>query len=144
MTNYENIPPANPDNNVRELLYPEQRKAWADIQALMQLLEQYKAAQGHYPTTSEGLQALQSLPGNPRIPLTDPWGNGYDYRSPGIHNDYDLVSYGADGQPGGTGLDSDIASWAEGSVVGRWYEYTPTSALDVSINTVLPTTPQPA
>lgn len=144
MTNYENIPPANPDHNVRELLYPEQRQAWADMQALMQLLKQYKAAQGRYPTTAESLQALQLLPGNPTVPLTDPWGNSYDYCSPGLHNDYDLVSYGANGQPGGTELDSDITSWAEGSVVGRWYEYTPTSALDVSINTALPTTPQPA
>lgn len=141
MTNYENIPPANPDNNVRELLLPEQRQAWTDIQALMQLLEQYKTAQGRYPTTAEGLQALQGLPSNPTVPSTDPWGNPYDYRSPGLHNDYDLVSYGANGQPGGTEQNSDIASWAEGSVVGRWYEYTPTSALDISIDTALPTTP---
>lgn len=144
MTNYQNIPPANPDHNVRELLYPEQRAAWADIQALMLLLERYRGVHGRYPSTDEGLAALTQLPGNPTVPSTDPWGNAYHYRRPGLHNDYDLASYGADGKPGGTGRNSDITSWAEGSVIGRWYEYTPTSALDVSINTVLPTKPEPA
>jgi type II secretion system protein G len=143
MTNYENIPPANPDHNVRELLYPQQRAAWTDIQYLMLLLEDYHMANGRYPTTAEGLTVLQPRPQGP-VPSADPWGKPYHYNSPGVHNDYDLASYGADGKPGGTELASDITSWAEGSVVGRWYEYTPTSALDVSINTILPTKPTPA
>lgn len=143
MTNYENIPPANPDNNVRELLYPQQRAAWNDIQYLMMLLEDYRTAHGRYPTTAEGLGVLSPRPQGP-VPAADPWGRAYQYTSPGAHNDYDLASYGADGKPGGTDLDSDITSWAEGSVVGRWYEYTPTGALDVSINTILPTKPEPA
>lgn len=136
MTNYENIPPANPDHNVRELLYPKQRAAWKDIQALMLLLEVYKTAHGGYPTTAEGLAVLPQP-----VPQQDPWGHPYDYRSPGLHNDYDLSSHGPDNKPGDA---DDITSWAEGSVVGRWYEYTPTSALDVAINTVLPTKPEPA
>jgi Type II secretion system (T2SS), protein G len=144
MTNYENIPPANPDHNVRELLYPQQRAAWNDIQYLMLLLEDSRTAHGRYPTTGEGLGVLQPRPQGPPVPSADPWGRAYQYSSPGVHNDYDLASYGADGKPGGTGLDSDITSWAEGSVVGRWYEYTPTNALDVSINTILPTKPEPA
>jgi hypothetical protein len=143
MTNYENIPPANPDHNVRELLYPQQRAAWNDIQYLILLLEDYRSAHGRYPTTAEGLGGIQPRPQGP-VPTKDPWGKAYNYSSPGVHNDYDLASYGADGKPGGADLDSDITSWAEGSVVGRWYEYTPTSALDVSINTILPTKPTPA
>jgi Type II secretion system (T2SS), protein G len=154
MTNYEDIPPANPDQNVRLLLYPPQQKAWSEMQVLMKLLEQYSDEQHTanpgldanvkvYPTTAQGLAALQSLTSDP-LPLVDPWGRDYVYSSPGMYGDYDLVCYGANGVPGGTDLDADITSWAEGSVVARWYEYTPTSAMDVSINTVLPTTPQPA
>jgi len=75
---------------------------------------------------------------------------------PGMNGDYDLVCYGKNGTPDSGALaddlDADITSWAEGSVVGRWYEYTPTSALDVAITmippdqlgTKLPTTPQPS
>lgn len=154
MTNYEGIPPANPDQNVRLLLYPPQQKAWSDMQVLMKLLEQYSDAQHTanpgldvgikvYPATAQGLAALQSLTSDP-LPLVDPWGRDYVYTSPGMYGDYDLVCYGGDGVPGGTDLNADITSWAEGSVVARWFEYTPTSAMDVSINTVLPTSPQPA
>jgi Type II secretion system (T2SS), protein G len=232
MTNYEGIPPANPDNNVRPLLYPEQRKAWNDLQKLIRLIEDYNDAQHNrtlstaitsfgtqtitpssmegieygtpliidsepqsptvpdpqetvivtattattftasftkthaagvvfqidpavkmYPKTSQFPAAIQSFVGNAPLPLTDPWGHPYHYTSPGLNADYDLVSYGADGvaQKDQTDpkkladpLNADITNYAEGSIVGRWYEYTPTSAMDVSINTVLPTTPQPA
>jgi hypothetical protein len=170
MTNYEGVPPANPDHNVRLLLYPEQQKAWKDMQVIIRLLEQYsdanqpavtldpafpdpslqdpnaKAKVKVYPTTAQGLDALKDLAKQDGIPwpLKDPWGRVYHYTSPGLHGDYDLICYGANGVPGGTDLDADITSWAEGSVVARWYEYTPTSAMDVSINTVLPTSPQPA
>ena len=44
------------------------------------------------------------------IPL-DPWGNPYEYRAPGEHGDYDIISYGADGQPGGEGADMDVVNW---------------------------------
>src|SRR5258708_9468845 len=143
MTNYEGIPPANPDQNVRLLLYPPQQRAWSEMQVLMKLLEQYSDEQHTanpgldanvkvYPTTAQGLAALQPLTSDP-LPLVDPWGRDYVYTSPGMYDDYDLVCYGANGVPGGTDLDADIPSWAEGSVVARWYEYTPTSAMDVSI-----------
>jgi general secretion pathway protein G len=76
---------------------------------------------GRYPTSSEGLGALVVRPGNAAtwngpylkgatVP-TDPWGNSYQYKSPGEHGAYDILSYGADGQPGGTGTASDVASW---------------------------------
>ena len=76
---------------------------------------------GRYPTTSEGLTALVQRPGNLNgwngpylkggIVPADPWGNPYLYRAPGQRGSYDIVSYGADGQEGGTGTASDITSW---------------------------------
>ena len=57
----------------------------------------------------------------------------------GAYTDFELWSHGANGQPGGEGEDADITSWAEVSLIGRWYEYTPTSALDISFNETLPT-----
>ncbi|MDD3517177.1 MAG: type II secretion system major pseudopilin GspG [Chromatiales bacterium] len=76
---------------------------------------------GRYPNTQEGLKALvEQPPGLNRwngpylrkkeIPK-DPWGNDYVYRSPGEHGAYDLLSYGADGQPGGEGENADVVSW---------------------------------
>jgi general secretion pathway protein G len=76
---------------------------------------------GRYPTTAEGLDALVQKPSavsnwagpylkSDKAP-TDPWGNRYNYRSPGEHGRYDLYSYGADGRDGGTGNDADITSW---------------------------------
>ena len=67
---------------------------------------------GKYPTTSEGLDKIvQLLPKN-KVP-TDPWGNGYQYFSPGTHSDnkFELISYGADGKEGGEGDKADIKSW---------------------------------
>jgi hypothetical protein len=71
--------------------------------------------------------------------VNDPWGNPYVYTFPGINGDFDLVSYGADGEAGGVDENADITSWAEASKVATWFEYTPTSALDVQLNTSLPT-----
>lgn len=77
---------------------------------------------GRYPSSSEGLDALVQRPGN--IPSwngpylkggivpADPWGNAYVYRAPGEHGAYDIVSFGADGQEGGTGNAGDINSWS--------------------------------
>jgi hypothetical protein len=78
------------------------------------------------------------------VPTQDPWGRAYVYTSPGQLCDYDLVCYGRDGTPGGEDLDADITSWAEGSIIATWFEYTPTSALDVVVNSTLPTQPIPA
>ena len=92
-----------------------------NIESALQL---YKLDNGLYPTTEQGLEALVTepaaapLPTNwkkggylPKVPL-DPWKRPYIYLSPGIHQpDYDLFSYGADGETGGEEFNRDIASW---------------------------------
>lgn len=94
--------------------------AKAQIDALEKALDQYRLDTGHYPAPEAGLAALVSRPANePRwsgpylrkaVPL-DPWGKAYLYRSPGTQGaEYDLLSYGKDGQPGGTGEDADISN----------------------------------
>ena len=107
---------------------PEQArrtKAKVDLRSLQSALAMFKTDTGRFPTTSEGLAALVANPGArnysqegylERVPL-DPWGNKYVYLSPGVHNkDYDLVSYGKDGEQGGTGDGADVESWnLEGS-----------------------------
>lgn len=107
----------------RILNRPEQArraKAKIDIRTIQSTLALFKTDTGRFPTTSEGLQVLVSDPGikgyDPdgyldKVPL-DPWGNNYIYISPGIRSrDYDLESYGKDGEDGGTGDDADIESW---------------------------------
>ncbi|MFL5666814.1 MAG: type II secretion system protein GspG [Ktedonobacteraceae bacterium] len=143
-TNYPGIPPANPAVNARPLLYPRQRKAWDEMQQIMQLVNVYFQRNGKYPSTLTDLQSVVPYtdpsgmhPTITSVPLQDPWAHDYVYTFPGQYGDYDLVSYGADGKPGGTDEDADITSWAEASLTATWYEYTPTSALDISINTVL-------
>lgn len=96
-----------------------------DIATLMQGLKLYKLDNQRYPTTEQGLQALIARPASGPAPANwksggyldklnkDPWGNPYQYLSPGVHGEVDLFSYGADGQPGGTGNDADIGSWAD-------------------------------
>ena len=89
-----------------------------------------------YPAS---LQVLRdNFSGEVNIPLVDRWGNNFDYQYPGIYSDYDLVSFGANGMPGGDGENTDLASWAEASLIGRWYEYTPTSALDIAFDENIP------
>ena len=107
----------------RILSRPEQArrmKAKVDIRNIESALALFKTDTGRFPTTHEGLQALVSNPGikryNPdayldKTPL-DPWGNKYIYLSPGTHRkDYDLESYGKDGEDGGTENNADIESW---------------------------------
>ena len=102
---------------------PEQArrvKAKADINHIQQALALFKTDTGRFPTTSEGLEALVQNPGVERynangylerVPL-DPWGHKYVYLCPGVRGkDYDLLSYGKDGETGGTGDDADIESW---------------------------------
>ncbi len=98
----------------------EVKAAKAQVEALGKALDVYRLDTGHYPSTEEGLNALVVKPANePKwqgpylkkaVPL-DPWEHPYVYRYPGEHGDYDLLSYGRDGQPGGTGEDADITSW---------------------------------
>ena len=98
----------------------EIKAARAQIDALEKALDQYRLDTGHYPAMDHGLGALVSRPPNEpkwdgpylkKAVPQDPWGNAYVYRIPGTHGDYDLVSYGKDGQPGGTGEASDITNW---------------------------------
>lgn len=96
-----------------------------DIATLMQALKLYRLDNNRYPTTEQGLQALIARPANGPVPANwktggyvdrlnkDPWGNPYQYLSPGVHGEVDLFSLGADGKPGGTGIDADIGSWQE-------------------------------
>jgi len=100
-------------------------KAIIQIESLETTLKLYKLDNGSYPSTEQGLQALVeppevgNLPGNWReggylekgkIPK-DPWKNEYIYLCPGTQGDYDIISYGADGEPGGEGKNKDITSW---------------------------------
>ncbi len=135
-TNYPGIRSTNTVDNARPLLTPLQQKAWDEIQGIIALLHQFKTANGAYPTTAQGLGALAGLG---TVPADDPWGNAYEYRSPGAYTDFELSSLGADGQAGGDGENADITSWAEASLIGQWYEYTPTSALDIAFNETMPT-----
>jgi type II secretion system protein G len=140
-TNYPGIPPANPDAEPRPLLTPLQKKAWQDIQGIVSLLESYKTKNGAYPTTAQGLAALAAFgeSQNPpaTVPTADPWGNAYQYKSPGHYDDYELASLGADGDPGGEGDNADITSWADSSLIAEWFEYTPSHGLDISVTTAL-------
>lgn len=105
---------------------PDQAKVTAaqnDIRAIGAALDMYKLDNHSYPSTQQGIEALVSRPGgNPqprnwnkegylkRLP-TDPWGNPYQFLAPGTKGPYDLFSFGADGKPGGSGLDTDIGNW---------------------------------
>ena len=98
------------------------KAAKIQIQGFSSALDLFNLDTGRYPTTSEGLVALIRSPGN--IPSwngpylksgsvpDDPWGKPYVYRSPGEHGAYDIMSYGSDGNEGGTGTAADITSWS--------------------------------
>jgi len=98
----------------------EVKVARAQIDAFDKALDQYRLDTGHYPSTAQGMSALMTKPANepnwqgPYLKKAlprDPWGNAYQYRQPGEHGEYDLFSYGKDGQPGGSGEAADIANW---------------------------------
>jgi general secretion pathway protein G len=105
---------------------PDQAKvtvAKGDIKAIGAALDMYKLDNYSYPSTQQGLDALVEKPGgNPqpknwnrdgylkRVPK-DPWGNEYQYLSPGTEGAYDLYSYGAEGKQGGSELNADIGNW---------------------------------
>ncbi len=99
--------------------------ARSQIEMLGAALDAYRLDNARYPTTEQGLRALQTRPTTDPVPNnwrgpylrkdvpTDPWGGAYLYVAPGEvnTNGYDLVSLGADGEPGGEGEDADITSW---------------------------------
>ena len=95
----------------------EVKAALAQMDGFEKAIEQFRLDVGHYPTNEEGLSALFIRPGNEpkwqgpylkKMPPTDPWSNPYVYRIPGTNGDFDLMSYGKDGQPGGEGENADI------------------------------------
>ncbi len=100
-------------------------KARVQMESMETALRLYKLDNGFYPSTEQGLQALIEAPTVGELPRAwrkggylekgnvpkDPWGNEYVYLSPGLHGDFDLVSYGTDGQPGGEEHNQDVNSW---------------------------------
>jgi general secretion pathway protein G len=109
----------------RVLNYLTESKAKAakiQIESFSSALDLYFLDNGRYPSSSEGLTALVQRPGSTMtwngpylkgaVVPNDPWGNAYQYRAPGQHGTYDIMSYGADGQEGGSGTASDIVSWS--------------------------------
>ena len=108
--------------------HPEEAKrtkASVQIEALETALKMYKLDNGVYPSTEQGLQSLVEPPSSGKLPPkwrdggylekgkvpADPWGNDFVYISPGVNGDYDLSSYGGDGEAGGEGDGADINSW---------------------------------
>lgn len=106
---------------------PDQARVIAakqDIASLLQALKLYRLDNQRYPTTEQGLQALVTRPATTPIPTgwkvggylerlpMDPWGNPYQYLSPGLRGEIDILSFGADGVAGGDGNDADIGSWS--------------------------------
>ncbi len=95
--------------------------ARTDVNNLMQALKLYKLDNQRFPSSEQGLQALVSKPASAPVPgnwrpyldklPNDPWGNPYQYLNPGLQGQVDVLSLGADGQPGGEGRDADIGSW---------------------------------
>ncbi len=108
-------------NIIKRLDKAKQNTAFAQIESLSQALDSFRLDTGRYPTTQEGLMALVKKPAakaekwdgpylKKELPR-DPWGNDYEYKSPGAHGDFDIISYGADGKEGGEKIDKDIVSW---------------------------------
>jgi general secretion pathway protein G len=93
--------------------------AKAQISMIEQALDHFRLDVGRYPTTQEGLSALEKNPGLPKwegsylkkgLPV-DPWDRPYQYKSPGSHGEYDLYSLGRDGKQDGEGEDADVVNW---------------------------------
>jgi general secretion pathway protein G len=96
-----------------------------DIATIMTALKVYRLDNSRYPTTEQGLRALIEKPEIEPLPSNwkqggyiersslpkDPWGKEYQYLSPGLHGEVDVLSFGRDGQSGGEGPDADIGSW---------------------------------
>jgi general secretion pathway protein G len=96
----------------------------AQIDAFEKALDQYRLDTGRYPSSEQGLNALMEKPADEpkwagpylrKAVPNDPWDRAYVYRQPGERGEYDLLSYGKDGQPGGQGEDGDIGTGAAGS-----------------------------
>jgi len=98
------------------------KAAKIQIESLASALDLYFLDTGQYPSNAEGLNALVQRPGSSpgwngpylrgTIVPNDPWGRPYIFRAPGLQSSYDIVSYGSDGQEGGSGVAADIISSA--------------------------------
>jgi general secretion pathway protein G len=100
-------------------------QARVQIESFGTALALYKLDNGSYPSTEQGLNALVEPPTVGDLPRkwrqggylekskvpSDPWKNEYIYLSPGLHGDFDIISYGDDGEPGGEGKDADVNNW---------------------------------
>jgi len=100
-------------------------KARVQIESIETALKLYKLDNGSYPSTEQGLQALVEAPSVGQLPRAwrdggylekgrvpkDPWENEFIYLSPGANSDFDLISYGADGEPGGEDMNEDVNNW---------------------------------
>lgn len=95
--------------------------AKTDVNHLMQALKLYRLDNQRYPSGAQGLTALVAKPTDAPVPPNwrpyvdklpaDPWNRPYQYLNPGVHGEVDVLSFGADGQPGGEGKDADVGSW---------------------------------
>ena len=100
-------------------------KARVQIESIETALKLYKLDNGSYPSTEQGLEALVEAPSVGQLPRAwrdggylekgrvpkDPWDSEFIYLSPGVNSDFDLISYGADGEPGGEDTDKDVNNW---------------------------------
>ena len=100
-------------------------KARVQIESIETALKLYKLDNGSYPSTEQGLEALVEAPSVGQLPRAwrdggylekgrvpkDPWDSEFIYLSPGVNSDFDLISYGADGEPGGEDKDRDVNNW---------------------------------
>ncbi|MCF3596466.1 type II secretion system major pseudopilin GspG [Rhodobacteraceae bacterium LMO-12] len=98
-------------------------RAQSDIAAISSAIKLYRLDNFRYPTTEQGLAALVNKPTTDPVPKNwatggymerlpiDPWGQPYQYLLPGVHGEFDVFSYGADGVSGGSGANADIGSW---------------------------------
>ncbi|KTC65848.1 type II secretory pathway protein LspG (plasmid) [Legionella adelaidensis] len=96
-------------------------KAKQDILSIQNALDLYKLDNGNYPTTDQGLLALVEKPASSPVPRDwkqylkslpkDPWDRDYLYLNPGQHGEIDIFTLGADGKPGGSGINAEIGNW---------------------------------
>ncbi|WP_425099665.1 type II secretion system major pseudopilin GspG [Tropicibacter sp. S64] len=98
-------------------------RAQSDIAAIVSAVNLYRLDNFRYPTAAQGLAALVDKPTSDPVPANyaangymdrmpvDPWGQPYQYLEPGVHGEFDVFTYGADGVAGGSGADADIGSW---------------------------------
>jgi general secretion pathway protein G len=105
------------------IIVPRIVKAKQDIRVIDSALKLYKLDNHFYPSTDQGLEALVTKPTTSPEPKNwkdggylerlpkDPWDNNYLYLNPGVHGEIDIYSLGADGQPGGEGINADIGNW---------------------------------